>query len=233
MDPDKADLLRKRAVAHVGKGEYAQAVGELSEAIKYYPEDPDVHESLAVCYRALGDEASAKSATSEAQRLIRQAAERWPPVRWSPACMNANRHQSSKNPRILHGLFAIVGVIFCVALIVIAFSFVKLWSLVSRPFLAKSFDPVKWKNKDTKSKGTRYLMVYDLLPKLRGKSHKEVFEFLGEPDRWDPGLCSPVYYLKSIWLLKGQYELLILLDEECSFKEAKVKVAKVRCAIFE
>ena len=83
MDRDKADLQHKRTAAHIMKGEYAQAARELSDAIKYYPEDPSLHESLAVCYRALGDEASANSATIKAQELIRQAAERWSPT-WGP-----------------------------------------------------------------------------------------------------------------------------------------------------
>jgi Flp pilus assembly protein TadD len=66
-DYAKAESHRKQGLAHLTNGDYAQAIAELTEAVAYAQEDPDLHNGLAACYRALGDEMAADRHKSRAQ----------------------------------------------------------------------------------------------------------------------------------------------------------------------
>src|SRR5262245_58232465 len=75
--PDEVDGHRRRGVAHLSRGEYAEAAAAFREALAARPDDPDLHRALATCCRALGDEASAADAVDRAQETVRRAAEWW------------------------------------------------------------------------------------------------------------------------------------------------------------
>jgi hypothetical protein len=76
IDPEKAEWHRRRAAAHLCKGEYVQAIAELSEAVTCAREDPDLHTGLAVCYEAVEEVTNANRHRCLARRLAKQAAKR-------------------------------------------------------------------------------------------------------------------------------------------------------------
>src|SRR5262245_28788018 len=74
---DEAEGHRARGVAHLSRGEYAQAAAALREALAARPDDPDLRRALAACHRALGDEASANAEADRVRQVARRAAEWW------------------------------------------------------------------------------------------------------------------------------------------------------------
>jgi tetratricopeptide (TPR) repeat protein len=74
------DAHRKRGLGHLAKSEYEPAIGAFRDALTISPDDPDLRNALAVCLRAIGDDAGAASEAERTREAVRQATERWAPV---------------------------------------------------------------------------------------------------------------------------------------------------------
>src|SRR5262245_54388343 len=72
-----ADGPRARGVAHLARGEYAEAAATFREVLALRPDDADVRKALATCCRALGDDTGADDEVALAKAIARRAAEWW------------------------------------------------------------------------------------------------------------------------------------------------------------
>jgi tetratricopeptide (TPR) repeat protein len=71
------DAHRKRGLGHLARSEYEQAIGAFRDALAISPDDPDLRKALAVCLRAVGDDAGAASEADRTREAVRRATERW------------------------------------------------------------------------------------------------------------------------------------------------------------
>ncbi len=69
LDPKLPEPYRHRGVARLRKGEYAAALADLDEAIRFDPGYVEAYLARAEVYEAKGDEENARRDRAEAQRL--------------------------------------------------------------------------------------------------------------------------------------------------------------------